>query len=123
MWKSLESLSSTGLTLSGGEEESPGAATPEPATPAAKPRRSRRAFSTRMLAMFALVAVVMIGIGVLGDRAMKSFQRYSSDSTTAITIEAQLDRMLASLKDAESDLRGYILTNRRDQLLDFLAAE
>lgn len=124
MNRSPDAVSSTGLTLGQATNESPANAAPDaPSAPTARTRRSRRAFGARMLAMFTLVAVVMVGIGVLSDQAMRTFQHDTAQSTSAAMVVAQLDRMLAALKDAESDLRGYVLTERRDQLLGFLAAE
>ena len=112
MPNATESLvSSTGFSIDAAESR------------AASPRRSRRAFRARLMAMFALVSVVMVAIEVIGDQAMRGYQEQSAQTTSAAMMQGRLGRALATIKDAESDLRGYVLTGRRDQLVAYLAAE
>jgi diguanylate cyclase (GGDEF)-like protein len=83
-------------------------------------KRSERHFRIRLLGMFMLAGALILTAGIVGDRAIADFREQSTEVTHAVKVKEQLATLSAALKDAESDQRGFLLTQSRELRTDYL---
>lgn len=65
---------------------------------------------------------VLIGIALISSTSFIQFQRITWQLRHRRQIIAQLNRVLSSVKDAETGQRGYLLTGKQEYLLPYQAA-
>ena len=64
-------------------------------------------------------SIVLIVAGMIAHRSVRILADTSDDILRSKELELSLERLLSSLRDAETGQRGYIVTGREDYLLPY----
>ena len=79
-------------------------------------------FGRRLAVGFGLAALVLLAMGVVGNRTTASLIANDGQVTHSYQVDNGLDDLLSSLKDAETGQRGYVITGDESYLAPYQKA-